>query len=78
MRDVAHIRDGFAPQTNIVRMDGQRGALMSMLKVGSASTLTIVEGVRKMVALASQSLPPELKVSALFDQSVFVRAAIQA
>jgi CzcA family heavy metal efflux pump len=76
MRDVAHIRDGFAPQTNIVRMDGQRGALMSILKVGSASTLTIVEGVRKAVALASQSLPPELKVSALFDQSVFVRAAI--
>src|SRR5499427_4729843 len=76
MRDVAHIRDGFAPQTNIVRMDGSRGALMSMLKVGSASTLTIVEGVRKMVAQASQSLPPELKISALFDQSVFVRAAI--
>ena len=76
MRDVAHIRDGFAPQTNIVRMDGQRGALMSILKVGSASTLTIVEGVRKAVAQASQSLPPELKVSALFDQSVFVRAAI--
>src|SRR5271157_2729357 len=45
MRDVAHIRDGFAPQTNIVRMDGARGALMSMLKVGSASTITIVEGV---------------------------------
>ncbi|HWS95479.1 MAG TPA: efflux RND transporter permease subunit, partial [Candidatus Methylomirabilis sp.] len=77
MRDVAHIRDGFAPQTNIVRMDGQRGALMSMLKVGSASTLTIVEGVKRMVAQASQSLPPELKVSALFDQSVFVRASIQ-
>ena len=76
MRDVAHIRDGFAPQTNIVRMDGQRGALMSMLKVGSASTLTIVEGVKKMVAQASQSLPPELKISPLFDQSVFVRAAI--
>jgi CzcA family heavy metal efflux pump len=77
MRDVAHVRDGFAPQTNIVRMDGQRGALMSMLKVGNASTLTIVEGVKKMVALAAQSLPPELRVSPLFDQSVFVRASIQ-
>jgi CzcA family heavy metal efflux pump len=77
MRDVAHVRDGFAPQTNIVRMDGQRGALMSMLKVGSASTLTIVEGVKRMVVLASQSLPPELKISPLFDQSVFVRASIQ-
>jgi CzcA family heavy metal efflux pump len=77
MRDVAHIRDGFAPQTNIVRMDGARGALMSMLKVGSASTITIVEGVKRMAALASQSLPPELKITALFDQSLFVRASIK-
>src|ERR1700675_1042538 len=59
MRDVAHVRDGFAPQTNIVRMDGARGALMSMLKVGSASTITIVDGVKRMAQLASQSLPPE-------------------
>jgi CzcA family heavy metal efflux pump len=77
MRDVAHIRDGFAPQTNIVRMDGNRGALMSMLKVGSASTITIVEGVKRMAQLASQSLPPELKITALFDQSLFVRASIK-
>src|SRR5580698_4659474 len=77
MRDVAHIRDGFAPQTNIVRMDGARGALMSMLKVGSASTITIVQGVKRMAELASQSLPPELKISALFDQSLFVRASIR-
>src|SRR5580700_7675795 len=77
MRDVAHIRDGFAPQTNIVRMDGSRGALMSMLKVGSASTITIVQGVKRMAELASQSLPPELKISALFDQSLFVRASIR-
>ena len=77
MRDVAHIRDGFAPQTNIVRMNGARGALMSMLKVGSASTITIVEGVKRMAQLASQSLPPELKISALFDQSLFVRASIK-
>jgi CzcA family heavy metal efflux pump len=77
MRDVAHIRDGFAPQTNIVRMDGARGALMSMLKVGSASTITIVEGVKRMAQLASQYLPPELKITALFDQSLFVRASIK-
>jgi len=76
MRDVAHVRDGFAPQTNIVRMNGERGALMSILKVGSSSTLTIVEGVKRMVSLASQSLPSELKVSSLFDQSLFVRASI--
>lgn len=68
MRDVAHVRDGFAPQTNIVRMDGVRGALMSMLKVGSASTITIVEGVKRMAALAAQSLPPEMKITPLFDQ----------
>ncbi|HZD33500.1 MAG TPA: efflux RND transporter permease subunit, partial [Candidatus Angelobacter sp.] len=77
MRDVAHIRDGFAPQTNIVRMDGARGALMSILKVGSASTITIVDGIKRMVPLAAQSLPKELHVSTLFDQSLFVRASIQ-
>jgi CzcA family heavy metal efflux pump len=77
MRDVAHIRDGFSPQTNIVRMDGARGALMSILKVGNTSTITIVDGVKRMVAQASQSLPKELHVSALFDQSLFVRASIQ-
>jgi CzcA family heavy metal efflux pump len=77
MRDVAHIRDGFAPQTNIVRQDGNRGALMSIYKNGSASTLQIVAGIKNIVALAAQSLPPELKVTALFDQSLFVRASIQ-
>ena len=77
MRDVAHIRDGFAPQTNIVRMDGVRGALMSMLKVGSASTITIVEGVKHMAERAAQSLPPEMKITPLFDQSLFVRASIR-
>src|SRR5580765_5577583 len=77
MRDVAHIRDGFAPQTNIVRQDGNRGALMSIYKNGSASTLQIVAGVKNIVDQASQSLPPELKISHLFDQSLFVRASIQ-
>src|ERR1700678_4100278 len=77
MRDVAHIRDGFAPQTNIVRQDGNRGALMSIYKNGSASTLQIVAGVKNIVAQAAQRLPPELKITALFDQSLFVRASIQ-
>jgi CzcA family heavy metal efflux pump len=77
MRDVAHIRDGFAPQTNIVRQDGNRGALMSIYKNGSASTLQIVAGVKNIVAQAAQALPPELKITALFDQSLFVRASIQ-
>ncbi len=76
MRDVAHIRDGFAPQTNIVRQDGNRGALMSIYKNGNASTLQIVKGIKNIVAQAVQSLPPELKVTSLFDQSLFVRASI--
>ncbi len=76
MRDVAHIRDGFAPQTNIVRQDGSRGALMSIYKIGNASTLEIVKGVKNIVVQAAQSLPPELKISALFDQSLFVRASV--
>jgi len=76
MRDVAHIRDGFAPQTNIVRQDGNRGALMSIYKNGTASTLQIVSGVKGIVNQAAQALPPELKISHLFDQSLFVRASI--
>jgi CzcA family heavy metal efflux pump len=76
MRDVAHIRDGFAPQTNIVRQDGNRGALMSIYKNGNASTLQIVAGVKNIVDQAAQALPPELKISHLFDQSLFVRASI--
>ncbi|HEY1676895.1 MAG TPA: efflux RND transporter permease subunit [Candidatus Sulfotelmatobacter sp.] len=76
MRDIAHIRDGFAPQTNIVRQDGNRGALMSIYKNGTASTLQIVDGVKSIVQQAAQSLPPSLKITSLFDQSLFVRASI--
>ena len=76
MRDVAHIRDGFSPQTNIVRANGNRGALMSIYKNGNASTLQIVAGIKNIVAQAAQSLPPALKITALFDQSLFVRASI--
>jgi CzcA family heavy metal efflux pump len=77
IRDVAHVRDGFSPQTNIVRQDGNRGALMSISKIGKASTLDIVAGVKRVVAIARQALPPELKITALFDQSLFVRASLQ-
>jgi CzcA family heavy metal efflux pump len=76
MRDVAHIRDGFAPQTNIVRQDGNRGALMSIYKNGRASTLQVVSGVKSIVGQAEQALPKELTIKALFDQSLFVRASI--
>ncbi|MGA8437305.1 MAG: efflux RND transporter permease subunit [Candidatus Sulfotelmatobacter sp.] len=77
MRDVAHIRDGFSPQTNIVRADGNRGALMSIYKNGNASTLQIVAGIKNIVAQAAQALPPALKITSLFDQSLFVRASIE-
>ena len=76
MRDVAHIRDGFTPQTNIVRQDGNRGALMSIYKNGKASTLQVVDGIKGIVEQAAQALPPELTIKALFDQSLFVRASI--
>ncbi|HEY6338931.1 MAG TPA: efflux RND transporter permease subunit [Candidatus Sulfotelmatobacter sp.] len=77
LRDVAHVRDGFAPQTNIVRQDGNRGVLMSIYKNGNASTLQIVAGIKSIVVQAAQALPPELEIHALFDQSLFVRASIQ-
>jgi CzcA family heavy metal efflux pump len=76
MRDVAHIRDAFSPQTNIVRQDGVRGALMAILKHGNSSTLDIVTAVKRVARHAEESLPADLKVTALFDQSLFVRASI--
>jgi CzcA family heavy metal efflux pump len=77
LRDVAHVRDGFIPQTNIVRQDGVRGVLMAIFKLGGSSTLTVVKDIKAMVPLAAQQLPPELNIKALFDQSLFVRASIQ-
>ncbi|HUI83940.1 MAG TPA: efflux RND transporter permease subunit [Candidatus Binatia bacterium] len=76
MRDVAHVRDGFAPQTNIVRQDGVHGVLMSIYKVGKGSTITIVNAVKGVVPVALQSLPRGITVKPLFDQSLFVRASI--
>ena len=77
LRDVAHVRDGFSPQTNIVRQDGRRSALLSVYKTGSASTLAIVRDVRAALNNMAAGLPPELKLTPLFDQSLFVRAAIE-
>ncbi len=76
LRDVGHVRDGFAPQTNIVRQDGVRGTLMSIYKIGTGSTLTIVRAVRDIIPIASQSLPRDISIKPLFDQSLFVRASI--
>jgi multidrug efflux pump subunit AcrB len=76
IRDVAHVRDGFPPQTNIVRVNGSRAILMSILKTGSASTLDIIKGVQGVITNMKGQLPPELKIAALSDQSIFVRGAI--
>ncbi len=76
IHDVAHVRDGFPPQTNIVRVDGQRASLMSVLKNGNVSTLDIIARIRAMLPVIEQSLPPQLRITPLSDQSIFVRGAI--
>ncbi len=76
IRDIAHVRDGFSPQTNIVRQNGRRAALLTVLKAGNASTLSVVEGVRKLLPRVAATLPSSLKIQPLADQSIFVRTAI--
>jgi CzcA family heavy metal efflux pump len=76
LRDVANVRDGFAPQTNIVRDDGHRGVLISILKAGNASTIDVVKGIRQLLPRLAQTLPPQLKIEPLADQSLFVSAAV--
>jgi multidrug efflux pump subunit AcrB len=76
IRDVAHVRDGNPPQTNIVRVDGSRAILMSIMKIGSASTLDIISGVRAKLEFIKGQLPPQLQIKTLSDQSIFVRGAI--
>lgn len=77
LRDVANVRDGNAPQTNIVHVDGNRSVLMTVLKSGSASTLAIVDGIRSMLNDMRGALPEALRVVPINDQSVFVRAAVK-
>ncbi|WP_322074889.1 efflux RND transporter permease subunit, partial [Burkholderia cepacia] len=76
IRDVAHVRDGYPPQGNIVRVDGRRAVLMSILKNGSASTLDIIAGVKAKLPLVEQTLPPGLKLVTMGDQSTFVNGAV--
>jgi multidrug efflux pump subunit AcrB len=77
MHDVAHVHNGSAVQTNVVHVDGNRSVLLSVFKNGSTSTLDIVSGIKKMLVLIKPSLPDELDVKPIADQSVFVRASIQ-
>ncbi|KVD01002.1 efflux RND transporter permease subunit [Burkholderia ubonensis] len=75
--DVAHVRDGFSPQTNVVSKDDKRGVLMAILKNGDASTLQVVNNLKALLPTVQTMLPADLKITQLFDQSIFVEAAIQ-
>ena len=77
IRDVAFVRDGFPPQTNIVRVNGQRSVLITVLKAGQASTLSIIAGIKSLLPQIQAGLPPELHIVPLADQSLFVRASIE-
>ncbi|HTT41170.1 MAG TPA: efflux RND transporter permease subunit [Burkholderiales bacterium] len=76
LRDVAHVRDGFVPQQNVVRHDGQRAVLLTILKYGNASTLDIVDRVKAEIPRMQAALPPALELQTALDQSLFVRAAV--
>ncbi|MDZ8221713.1 efflux RND transporter permease subunit [Nostoc sp. ChiVER01] len=77
IRDVAQVRDGFGVQSNIVRQNGRRSSLLSILKSGNASTIDVIERVKKTLPRIQSTLPPELNLAFLFDQSIFVKASIQ-
>ena len=76
IRDVAHVRDGNPPQTNIVLVDGQRSTLMTVMKIGSTSTLDVINKLKERLPIVLAGLPPELRVRPIADQSLFVRASI--
>jgi multidrug efflux pump subunit AcrB len=76
IKDVAHVRDGYPPQTNIVRVNGQRSLLLVILKIGNASTLRIISQAKANLPVITASLPPQLQVRPVSDQSLFVNASI--
>ena len=76
VRDVATVSDGFAPQKNVVRQDGKRGVLLTVFKAGDASTIDIVKKTRLLLPRIAQTLPPELRIQPLTDQSIFVKGAV--
>jgi multidrug efflux pump subunit AcrB len=76
MKDVAWVRDGFPPQTNIVRVNGQRSVLLTIQKAGDSSTLDVISGIKSILPRIAATVPPQLKMSPLADQSIFVKGAI--
>jgi multidrug efflux pump subunit AcrB len=76
MRDVAQVRDGYQVQTNIVRSDGKRGSLLTVLRHGGASTLAVVDGVKQLMPAVKATVPTSLNITPLLDQSLFVRASV--
>jgi len=76
IKDVAWVRDGFPPQTNIVRVNGQRSVLLTIQKAGDASTLNVISGIKALLPQIRTTVPPQLQISPLADQSIFVRSAI--
>ena len=77
LKDVSQVANGFIPQTNIVRHNGRRGVLVTIIKAGNASTLSVVNGIRRLLPRVEQTLPSQLHIQPLADQSVFVRGAIE-
>ena len=78
MRDVAYVHDGSPPQTNVVQLDGRKGVLMSVLKIGSASTLDIIAGVKARLPGIQATLPPGVTLRYVGDQSGFVKDSVAA
>ena len=77
LKDISQVANGFIPQTNIVRHDGRRGVLVTIIKAGTASTLSVVNGIRRLLPRVELTLPPQLHIQPLADQSLFVRGAIE-
>jgi multidrug efflux pump subunit AcrB len=77
VHDIGHVRDGYAPQANMVRMDGKRAVLMTIQKTGTSSTLDIIQRIKERLPLIRDSLPADLTIGAVADQSIFVSAAVQ-
>ncbi len=78
MRDVAYVHDGSPPQTNVVQLDGRKGVLMSVLKIGSASTLDIIDGIKARLPGIQATLPPGVNLTFVGDQSAFVKSSVAA